>query len=183
MDLTFILKIVYFYLPGAVANMGAVLAKFVPGFRDIKRPVDGGMVMNGHRLIGEHKTWGGVGFGMVTGICFGLLQFYWLNRIWPWGLVLDLDLWRTLVLSLLLSFGALAGDLSKSVLKRLLGVAPHKAWIPFDEIDHTVFAMTLVKIVFNIEWIVVWSVIVIFFFIHIVTNVIAFYLKIKKVPY
>lgn len=183
MDLAFLLSAVYFYLPGATANIGANVAKFVPFFAVINSPIDGGMVWKGQRLIGEHKTWGGFFGGILLGMFYGILKILVLDKYWPGSLFLYLDMGRSLFLIFLLAFGALSGDILKSIAKRLLNIPPHSAWIPFDEIDHTLMSMTLVKLFFGIGWRLFWSVIVLFFVFHLITNVIGFKLKIKKVPY
>ena len=83
----------------------------------------------------------------------------------------------------MLSFGALSGDIVKSVVKRFIGISPHKAWIPFDEIDHTTMSMVLVKIFFGIEWKLVLGVIGVFFILHLISNKVAYAVKLKKVSY
>lgn len=183
MDLIFLLSVVYFYLPGAVANIGANIARFIPFFAKMDAPIDGGFTWKGHRLVGEHKTWGGYWSGIFFGMTFGVLKVIVLDKYWPGNLFLQSDLVSGMFLMFLLSFGALTGDILKSVVKRLLNIPPHSAWIPFDEIDHTLMAMVLVKLFFGVEWSVFFAVIGLYFFLHLATNVIGFWLKIKRVPY
>lgn len=183
MVLVYLLSVIYFYLPGAIANIGANLSRFISPFKEMSTPIDRGFVWKGHRLIGEHKTWGGFLCGMVFGVAYGSLKIFVFDRYWFGDVFLHLDAYRGLLLVFLLSFGALSGDIVKSVIKRVSGIAPHSAWIPFDEIDHTVMAMLLVKVFFDVEWILVFWVVCIYFVLHLITNIIGFKLRIKRVPY
>ena len=183
MDLINFLSVIYFYLPGAVANMGANVSRFIPFFKKIDKPIDGGRMWKGQRLIGEHKTWGGFLGGVLIGFVFGIFKIFVLDRIWIGSLFLSLNTVQSVFLVFILSFGALTGDVVKSVIKRVLNIPPHSAWIPFDEIDHTTMAMLLVKIFFAIEWRVIYLVIVLYFVLHLISNVIGYKIKIKKVPY
>lgn len=183
MDLGYLLSAVYFYLPGAVANIGANLARFVPFLKNISVPVDGGYVWKGRRLIGEHKSWGGFLGGVLFGLVFGLGKIFIFDKYWPGTLFLSLSTGWGVLLIVLMSVGAVSGDIVKSVLKRVVGVSPHRPWIPFDEIDHTTMAMILVRLVFGVEWKLVFVVIGVYFVLHLVSNIVGYALKLKKVPY
>lgn len=174
---------IYFYLPGALANVGAVISRFVPFFRDLKQPIDFNRKFRGRRLVGEHKTVGGFLFGILFGMAAGVVKFLVFDQIFPVVLFLELNFWTNLWLSFLLSFGAVSGDLIKSFAKRQLHVDPHKPFIPFDEIDHTTTALLLAKVFFPIPWAVIFVAIFLYFFIHAGSNVVGYWLKIKKVPY
>ncbi len=177
------LSVIYFYLPGAVANIGANLSRFIPIFRKIDFPIDGRILLKGKPLIGEHKSWGGFLCGLIFGLLFGILKLTVLDRFWPGELFVLTSGYTGIFLAFLLSFGALSGDIVKSIAKRIIGVEPHRAWIPYDEIDHTIMSMILVKIFFGINWNLFFWVIGIYFVLHLVANVIGFKLKIKRVPY
>lgn len=174
---------VYFYLPGALANVGAVVSRFIPGFRNLTTPIDFGITFRGQRLVGEHKTLGGLFFGVLFGVVAGTVKFLFLDPLFPTGVFLELNFWTNLWLCFLLSFGAVGGDLLKSFFKRQVGVDPHKPFVPFDEIDHSLTALLLAKIFFPIPWIIIALTIFLYFFIHAGSNVIGYWLKIKKVPY
>ncbi|EKD55951.1 MAG: hypothetical protein ACD_58C00329G0001 [uncultured bacterium] len=178
-----ILALIYFYLPGAMANIGAVVAKFVPGFKEIKTPVDFGKSFRNIRLVGDHKVWGGVLFGVVLGTIVGVLKYVYFDSFLPQFNILKLGFGENMLLYFLMSVGAVSGDLIKSVLKRQLKRAPHTPWIPFDEIDHSLTSLLLVKLFFPIPWTVIAGVVGVYFFLHIAANWIGYGLKIKSVPY
>lgn len=183
MTIAFVLSTVYFYLPGGLANIGAVVAKFVPFFREIKTPVDMGISFRGRRLIGDHKTIGNALFGVILGTFTGVIKYLYFDNFLTDFLLLRLSFWQNLAMSLLMSFGAVSGDLIKSIVKRQIGISAHKAWIPFDEIDHTTMSMLLVKVFFGISWQIVIVTILIVSLLHFISNFVGYVLKIKKVPY
>lgn len=181
MDL--ILTYIYFYLPGGMANIGANIGRFIPGFRDMTTPVDMGVKLNGIRLIGDHKKIGSFIFGALFGTAIGILKTLYLDRYFPGLLLLNLDPTQNILMYTLISVGALSGDLVKSFIKRQLKRPEHTAWIPFDEIDHTTMSLLLAKIFFPIGWADILGIIVLVFFLHLATNVVGYLIRVKEVPY
>ncbi len=181
MDLIF--TYIYFYLPGAMANIGANIGRFIPGFKDLITPVDMGMKLNGIRLVGDHKKIGSFIFGVLFGTLVGILKTLYLDRYLPGFLLLHLDITQNILMYSLISLGALSGDLVKSFIKRQLKRPEHSPWIPFDEIDHTTLSLLLAKIFFPIAWVDILGIIVLIFFLHLATNVIGYLIKVKEVPY
>ncbi|RJR27092.1 CDP-archaeol synthase [candidate division WWE3 bacterium] len=179
----FLISCVYFYLPAAFANMGAVISRFIPFFNAINTPLDLGKSINGIRIIGDHKTVGGFLFGVLFGMASGIIKYLVFDKHLQDYQLLNLDFTENTVLYLLMSFCALAGDVLKSVAKRLFNIAPHKPWIPFDEIDHSTLSMTMAMVFYGVSIQAVLTVIFLFFFIHIISNLIGYTLKIKSVPY
>lgn len=179
----FLISCIYFYLPAAFANMGAVLSKYVPFFNQIKAPVDFGKSIGDIRIVGDHKTIGGFVFGVLFGTFVGIIKYLLFDNYMQAYQLLHLDFLNNMLLYLLMSFSALAGDILKSVAKRLFNIAPHKAWIPFDEIDHSTLSMTVAMIFYGISPKAVLTVIIVFFFIHIISNLVGYALKLKSVPY
>jgi len=181
--ISFLLQCIYFYFPAALANVGAVIGKYIPFFKDLNTPIDFGYTLRGHRLIGPHKLWGNFLFGILFGTFWGIVKTLVLDPFVPNLLVFDLTLFQSTFLYFLMSIGAPGGDLLKSLAKRQLGIAPHLPWIPFDEIDHTVTSLVLAHLFFPIPIEIIITTIVLFFFLHIIANLIGFFLKIKSVPY
>lgn len=179
----FLISCVYFYLPSAIANIGAVISRFIPFFNTIKKPVDFGKSINGIRVVGDHKTVGGFLFGVLFGTLAGIIKYLVFDKYMQDYQLLKLDFVENTALYLLMSFSALTGDILKSVAKRLFNIEPHKAWIPFDEIDHSTLSMTMAMIFYGISVQAVFTVIFVFFFLHIISNLIGYALKIKSVPY
>ncbi len=174
----------YFYLPAAMANIGANIAKFIPLFKSIKKPIDFGLKINGNRIIGDHKNLGGFLFGTLFGFGFGIFKTIYLDKlISDQYLLVQIDEKTSILLYLIMSFFALFGDVFKSILKRTLNRDPHSPWIPFDEMDHSVFAMLAASSIVSISLKDVLTVVMMFIVLHLASNVIGYLLKIKNVPY
>ena len=163
--------------------MGASLGRFVPFFKEIKTPQDFGRSIKGKRIVGDHKKFGPFLFGIMLGTIFGMIKYIYLDQYMSDGMILRLSFGENLGLYFLMSFGALMGDTVKSIIKRRLNIAPHKAWVPFDEIDHSTLSMLLAVVFFKVPVGVMLTIIVVFFFLHLLTNLLAYLFKIKDVPY
>lgn len=172
-----------FYFPAAMANVGAVISRFVPGFNQIETPVDLGFSYRGIRLVGDHKKLGGFIFGIIFGTFIALIKYLYFDQQFLEYRLVNYDFWRYISMYAVMSFGAVSGDIIESVIKRQLNISPHAPWIPFDEIDHTSLSMTLAAIFFGIPWAMVLLVIVVYFFWHVLANIVGYQLRIKKVPY
>lgn len=179
----FVISCLYFYLPAAFANIGASLGKFVPGFNRLTFPVDFGKMYKGKRLVGDHKTIGGYLFGVLFGVVVALVRLLFLDRYFERYILFDLSLPVSIFLYFVMANGALLGDIVKSIAKRLANIPPHSAWIPFDEIDHSVTAMLLAMIFVPVTFKIYVTVVILYMFLHIIANLLGYVLKIKKVPY
>ena len=147
--MTTILKILWFLVTPGFANIAAAVSGHIlPKF---STPVDSGKTFKGKRILGGHKTWRGLLFGVI----FGLLTFRLQQTIYAessfFRSVSSFDYQKsTLVLGFFLALGALVGDLAKSFFKRRLDIKPGKSWFPFDQIDWIagaiLFSSVLVKL-------------------------------------
>ena len=117
-----LLPIIWF-LPAYVANATATFSRFFPTVH----PVDGGRVWKGKRVLGDGKTWE----GFLLGIFFGTLTG------WLVSLFLHIGLLEGAVL---MSIGALTGDMVGSFIKRRMGM-PRGAEAPLlDQLDFVIGA-------------------------------------------
>ena len=91
--------------------------------------------------------------------------------------VVDYTKW--LLLGLLMGSGALIGDAVKSFFKRRLGIAPGAKFIPFDQTDFAIGALAFTMLFFGISWKLFFASILLSFLLHIITNHIAFWLKMR----
>jgi CDP-2,3-bis-(O-geranylgeranyl)-sn-glycerol synthase len=136
-----ILFALWFFLPAGLANASPVFASRVPLLQKLGMPIDAGKHFRGKRIFGDHKTVRGFLAGILCGGVTGVFQFIVFANV---GYVRNFCLidYKSLVwsvlLGVLLGFGALAGDAIKSFFKRQVGVASGKAWFPFDQIDYIV---------------------------------------------
>lgn len=181
--LAFFITCLYFYFPVSLANVGANLGRLVPILKDIKQPIDFGKKIRGTRIIGDHKNFGGFIAGVLFGTLWGIVKTLLMDPYMGKYILINENKITLIFLYFLMSVAALCGDLVKSVAKRVFNRPPHTPWIPFDEIDHTLVSMLVVKLIFPISWGTFVAVIIIYFFIHMMTNLVGYLLKLKDVPY
>ncbi len=157
--LDLVAQALWFILPAYFANGTPVLISKV--FRG-KFPIDFGKKMNdGEPVFGPGKTWPGFIIAIMIGTLVGFLQ-------------------HRFMVGFLLSLGALLGDLVKSFFKRRLKIARGKSWPIADQLDFVIGALLLVSVVEVPSLPIVIIVLVLTPLIHLVTNAVAYLLKLKK---
>jgi len=169
-----LLYAIWLIFPAYVANASAVLFKG-------KIPIDFGKTWRGKPIFGKGKTWRGLAGGVAAGMMVGLLM----NLAYPsFG-----DGMEAFLVLFCLSFGALAGDLIKSFIKRRIGKERGEKWLIADQIDFLLGSF-LFSFLFTRDWFLtnfkIYHIIFLLIFtplIHLATNILAYVLKLKKVPW
>jgi len=162
----FIISAIIYIFPAYVANAAAV----VFGYGD---PIDGGKKFSdGRPILGKGKTWRGLFAGTSVGTTAGIILF----SFFP---ITD----SVYLISFLLAFGALVGDLFFSFVKRRIGLERGQSFIPIDQIDFLIGAIALSAFIYlpTIETIIFLFVVTPI--IHLITNYIGYLLGFKKQPY
>lgn len=146
------------------------------------KPIDSGKNWSdGRRIFGEGKTWRGFIGGVFSGIAFGLLLMF-IEGACGWSI-------HTLLSVLLLSFGALLGDLVKSFFKRRLDKKRGDEWLIADQYDLVAGSMLMVFLfdfgwaVQNITIPVAICIIIITPLLHRGVNIIGYMIGVKDVPW
>ena len=141
MDPTVIAQAFWIVIPIYVANASAVI---VGG----GTPIDFGRNWkDGRRILGDGKTWRGllsgtflgmtVGFGLTVAASYlSTSEYSYLGLTNFEGFPLMIPLLFSLC------FGALLGDIIESFFKRRIGKDRGQDWIPFDQLDFLVGALT-----------------------------------------
>ncbi|MCD6341519.1 MAG: CDP-2,3-bis-(O-geranylgeranyl)-sn-glycerol synthase [Thaumarchaeota archaeon] len=166
---------VLYILPAYVANASPVIGvKFVGK----ATPIDGGAkAWDGRRVLGDGKTIEGFLIGIISGTLVGLLLIT-LN---------NLGSHRSLLEPLILSIGAMLGDISGSFIKRRMGLKRGQPAPPLDQLGFVVCAMALCFVIYGApQWLnpsVLTLLLVITFCLHLCTNYISFLLGLKSEPY
>ncbi|HET7673262.1 MAG TPA: CDP-archaeol synthase [Candidatus Saccharimonadales bacterium] len=174
----------WFFAPAGVANMTPIFAAKAPGLSKWNTPVDFGLKYRGKPLFGPHKTVRGIVCGTIAGTLIFLLQTK-LYASYGWAVTISdgLDYSQlTLWVGVLLSFGALLGDLVKSFFKRRVSVDSGKSWFPFDQIDYIIGGLLLSSIVVTLTHAQSAFIIVTWFILHLATSYIGYLLGLKKDP-
>ncbi|MBO3839651.1 MAG: CDP-2,3-bis-(O-geranylgeranyl)-sn-glycerol synthase [Thermoproteota archaeon] len=153
------LRGVLFFIPAYFANAFALVFKG-------KKQIDFGKnFIDGKPVFGSGKTFRGFFLGMATGVIAGILTG------------------TPLLPSFLISLGALLGDLMGAFVKRRLSIRPGDPAPVLDQFDFMLGA-----IIFSQSWTRLdpRSIIIVMALtplLHLVSNTVAFLLKIKKVPW
>lgn len=171
--LVLVITTFYFFLPAYFANMCPVL------FKVAKSPLSGPI---NEKLFGAHKTWMGFLLGLAGANI--ILQFQLILQ--EGGAFLDYNLldYRQISLfiySILFGVGALTGDLIKSFFKRRLGKKPGSPFFPFDQVDFLLGAYIFLLPFYVVPWQIFITALVITPVLHFLTNVVAYWLGMKKV--
>jgi len=164
--ITLIVEALKFIFPAYCANALPVLAG--GGL-----PMDFGRnFLDGQRVFGKNKTWRGFFFGWTIGTLVGLAEGAVFGPV-PFSVLF----------SVLTPLGALLGDLTGAFIKRRLGIAPGGLLPVIDQIDFVVGAVVFSLPVAVISQIDDWKQSAWTPPIHLLTNFVAYKLKLKSNPW
>lgn len=177
--LDFILSRIYFFLPAYFANMSPPLAANIKFLKKFDQPIDQGKKINNLPILGSHKTWRGVGAELITGTLTVYIQSYLYNFSFFREIsLIDYQSKNILFFGLLISSGAILGDLCSASIKRRLDLQPGAKFIPWDQINYVIGNAVLLSFFpeFNLglfSWLMIAF---ITFFLHIIFNRLGYYL-------
>ena len=167
-----------FFIRPALFLIPLYLANSMPAVFGGKTPIDlNSRFVDKRRLLGKGKTFRGTIAGILIGsagamvvwVLFGAQTEPFISSYWLAGIAISL--------------GAVVGDLVKSFFKRRAGIESGKPWPLVDQLDFVaggyVFALpffvpTLPELAFVVLFTLFW---------HVAGNILAFRLKIKRVPW
>ena len=170
--LILIIQSFWFIAPAYAANA------FPPVIKG-KRPIDFNKTLWKKPILGKGKTIEGTIGGILFGIFVGLVQLYFQPFIKNHIPLIELS-----PLSIvLLSVGAIVGDIVASFFKRRAGIKRGEPVPLMDQLDFIigafVFTYPLIRLpVFHLLFIIIITPII-----HLLANGIGFIFKLKKVPY
>jgi CDP-2,3-bis-(O-geranylgeranyl)-sn-glycerol synthase len=196
MDYTVILQAFWIVIPIYVANASAVI---VGG----GIPIDFGRNWkDGHRILGDGKTWrglfAGAFLGMIAGFGLAVAASFLSTSAYSFLGLTNFEGFPLMIPILFsLCFGALLGDVIESFFKRRIGKDRGQDWIPFDQLDFIVGAlvfsfliseMLYLSHVSSSQWfftsLTIWHILILIVvtpFIHISANVLFRRIKKKQV--
>jgi CDP-2,3-bis-(O-geranylgeranyl)-sn-glycerol synthase len=153
-----ILWSIYSFLPAYIANATPIL--FGGG-----TSIDfGRSYLDGRPIFGSHKTFMGFASGLLFGTAMGLVQ-------------------GDIRLALLLSLGALLGDLASAFFKRRINQPPGAPVPLMDQLSFVVGAFLLSSIFYTHSVESIFHVVLITPLIHVIMNTLAYLLKFKNEPW
>jgi CDP-2,3-bis-(O-geranylgeranyl)-sn-glycerol synthase len=176
----------WFLLPAAVANMTPIAVAKLPVVKNWNAPIDGGKMFRGKPILGPHKTWRGVVFGVLLAtLTLWLQQVIIAHGVWPASITDDYMSYVSLPLLIagpLFGIGALGGDAIESFFKRRRNIESGKSWIPFDQIDFIVGTIIATLLVVQLPLRTYAWMLGLFFVGHLAFSYIGWLLKLKDEP-
>lgn len=166
-----VLNALWLIFPAYCANAAPVLIKG-------RRPLDRGRRLGRYRLLGDGKTVEGTLGGVLVGVLVGIGQMQLQPSLAGWGLTA-----MTVQLAVLLSTGAILGDIAGAFIKRRLGIARGRPVFPLDQLDFLVVALVFASAAVRIDLVTAAVLVIATPVLHKTTNVIAFVVKMKKAPW
>jgi CDP-2,3-bis-(O-geranylgeranyl)-sn-glycerol synthase len=165
-----IVKALYFFLPAYFANMAPVLFKKLP-FLEI--PI-------WENKLGKNKTWRGLVIATLMGvIIFSIQKLLHNSGLQSWAIIDYNDF--SIFMGGALGLGAIIGDAVKSYYKRKAEIPPGKPWWGFDQLDF-VFGGIIGGAFFYVPRVEIVTILIIFSpILHVLTNRIGYWLKIRDV--
>jgi len=185
--LTYILSCLYFFLPAYFANMTPPLVRGARFLKILDREVDFGrhppttLFKDGQPILGPHKRWRGVIFGIIVGmlVVWGQSWLYHYEAVQRISF-LNYQKIDILLFGFLISAGAVCGDLFFAFIKRRLKIPPGTRFIPWDQTNYVIGAYIFLTPVFKID-ILIWITLFIFtFLLHIIVNRLGYCLKLHR---
>ena len=149
-----------------------------------RRPIDLGRTFRGKRIFGNGKTIEGTIAGIIFGIIIGSIQIYGQQFI-PLsvdGIVLNLTV-MTLPIVILLCLGTMFGDILGSFIKRRISLERGSSAPLLDQLGFLVFAFIFVSVIYPVEIPIIITLIILTPIIHLVANVIGYFIKVKRQPW
>jgi len=172
--LDIIINSLWLILPAYCANL-------FPVIMNGKHPIDFKKnFVDGYRLLGDGKTIEGFFSGIIFGTLVGILQIY----LQPFmGQFYVFQFQHNLLTVILLSTGAIVGDLIGSFVKRRFRLERGAPTPILDQLDFLVFSLVVLSVIISIKF--SWVIFLLFItpLIHYSSNIFAFTLKLKDKPW
>jgi len=167
----------FFIFPAYAANA-------VPVILGGGRAIDAGKKLaDGKPVFGSHKTVRGFAAGLVAGTLTGAAQ----TAVLQFGAASDfvnlLPFQFNVGLGFVISFGALAGDLAHSFVKRRIGIKEGEPLAVADQLDFVIGAVLFSFLVSPPPLLTISIIFVITLPLHVLTNVLAYVAGMKKTPW
>ncbi|MCS7109257.1 MAG: CDP-2,3-bis-(O-geranylgeranyl)-sn-glycerol synthase [Candidatus Micrarchaeota archaeon] len=171
-----LIKAFIFILPAYFANAAPVLFKTGKS----NTPMDYGIkFFDSRRILGKGKTWVGFFVGIITGTFIGFIT-------WFLGILnLYSDMETHILVAFLLSLGTMVGDSIGSFIKRRMNLKSGTSMPIMDQLSFFIFALLFASPYLPPEFdlLVLTIMAIATLIIHYISNIIAYKLKLKRVPW
>ncbi|NOR85930.1 CDP-2,3-bis-(O-geranylgeranyl)-sn-glycerol synthase [archaeon] len=167
-----ILTSLWFILPAYFANAAPVFVKIITKPHPLDR---GKLFFDKKPILGKGKTIEGFLFAVIIGIVVGFIQSNF-NHLIPTA-----EIKMTVTLAFILAFGAMFGDIFASFLKRRAGFKRGESVFLLDQLDFVIMALLFATVVVSPP-LYVWVILMIITpLANLLSNVLAYVLKLKDV--
>ena len=130
--LIFVTMCFYLILPACIANG---IPAFIKKIKFLDNPIDFNLKFRNKPLLGKNKTWR----GLIIGTSCGILVFAFQKYLYQFSYFQNLSFINyfefSILYGILLSFGALFGDLMGSFVKRRFDIVPGQDFYFLDQVD------------------------------------------------
>ncbi len=168
---------IWFLLPAYAANAFPPLAKG-------KIPLDIGKFLGKERIFGDGKTFEGTTLGLVAGLATGFVQETFFPQINTFAMQYGAELPKmTFFLAILITVGALSGDIVESFYKRRKGMKRGQEFLIFDQLDFVIGMIIFMYWFVPLTLEVVFLMLAITPIVHRLACIIGYHLKVKLVPW
>lgn len=141
-----------------------------------KKPLDFGLKFKGNRILGKGKSILGTLSAFLGGVVSSLILIYFFPKI----LVIIPNYF---LLAMILSIGAILGDLVESFFKRRFNLKSGAQLLFWDQLDFIIGGLLISLLVRVPEIEIIIILLLITVFIHLFSNNIAYKIGLKKVPW
>ncbi|OYT43439.1 MAG: hypothetical protein B6U88_01040 [Candidatus Aenigmarchaeota archaeon ex4484_56] len=157
----------------------AYCSNFFPVVVRGKTPIDlNKNFIDNKRVFGDGKTIRGFISGSLFGIFIGMLQIY-LQQYTGNNLIFN----HTVLSVILLSVGALIGDLIGSFVKRRFEMKRGDPAPLLDQLDFVIMSLVLLSLAYKINFSYIFFLVLITPILHLFSNLTAYILKLKNKPW
>jgi len=178
--LDLILKSLWFFLPAYMANNAPVFAKIILGDKFDQR-IDFSRTYKGKPLFGKTKTFR----GFISGILVAIIIVYIQRLLFIYDpiksvSIIDYSNINIFIFGFLQGFGALAGDLIKSFIKRRMHFKSGESWKPWDQIDFILGGLLFSFIIYFPPIDIIVSTFIVIPILKVIIDHVGFYLGLSK---
>ena len=179
-DIYTLVEVVWILLPVYAANgLTPIMGRYVK-----THPIDMGRMLGKGRLLGDGKSWEGLFFGTLMGILVAVVEMLAFPYL-PWGMSLVAlnIIAMTPLVGFLLGFGAMMGDVVASFFKRRMNRPRGSPVLFLDQLDFLAGAFVMLSLAVTLEvgWIILGTILTLVF--HVVANIIAYKIGVKRNPW
>ncbi|MEM1938479.1 MAG: CDP-2,3-bis-(O-geranylgeranyl)-sn-glycerol synthase [Acidilobaceae archaeon] len=166
-------KVVDSVIEGLIVILPAMVANATPVLSKGKIPIDfNKKFIDGRRLLGDGKTWEGLIVGLTAGTITGLI----LALIMRESILIEIGI--------LASLGAMIGDIIASFIKRRLRLERGEPAPILDQLNFYIGAVIVLYIAgYRFTLAILLILAIISGLLHILANIVAYKLKLKRVPW